>query len=244
MKDAIKSNLKKPQTVVSLVAAALFTAAFVAAYIRFGSRIFDFVSDTQGFREWLEHFGFWGRLIFIGIRTLQTVVKIIPAEPLEIGAGFVYGTFAGCLMCLIGTLLGSFVILLLTRLFGRRVINLFVPEDKIREFSFLNDEKKIGGLLWCLYLIPGTPKDFITYLACVLPISTAKFMIITMIARIPSILSSTWCGAALGESNYKVSAVIFIATFLLSLLGVLVYRRFILKRRSPPESKGTAPHPS
>lgn len=240
MKDAIKASLRKPQTIISISAAFLFVAAFVFSYIKWGGRILDFVSDTQGFKDWLESFGIWGRLIFIGIRALQTVVKIIPAEPLEIGSGFVYGTFGGCLMCLAGTLLGSLVIILLTKLFGKRVINLFVSEEKVKEFSFLNNEKKISGLLWCIYLIPGTPKDFITYLACVLPISTTKFMIITMLARIPSIISSTWCGAELGESNYKVSALIFGATLILSFLGVLVYRKVIIACPRAEKAERTA----
>ncbi len=240
MKDAIKASLRKPQTILSLTAVVLFTAAFIIAYIKLGSRLLDFVSDTQGFKSWLESFGFWGRLIFVGIRALQTVVKIIPAEPLEIGSGFVYGTFGGCFLCLLGTLMGSFVIIILTKLFGKRVINLFVSEEQLKEFSFLNDEKKVGGLLWCIYLIPGTPKDFITYLACVLPISTTKFLFITMLARIPSIISSTWCGAELGESNYKVSAIIFGVTLLLSLLGVLVYRKLVVSRQSSGKPKKVA----
>lgn len=177
MKDAIKERLKKPQTVVSVAAAVLFIAAFAFSYVKWGGRMLDLVSDTQGFKDWLQSFGVWGRVIFVGIRSLQTVVKIIPAEPLEIGTGFVYGTLGGCLLCFAGTFLGSLVIILLTRLFGKRVISLFVPEEKIRELGFLNDEKKISGLLLCIYLIPGTPKDFITYLTCILPISTTRFMV-------------------------------------------------------------------
>lgn len=239
MKDAIKERLKKPQTVVSVAAAVLFIAAFAFSYVKWGGRMLDLVSDTQGFKDWLQSFGVWGRFIFVGIRSLQTVVKIIPAEPLEIGTGFVYGTLGGCLLCFAGTFLGSLVIILLTRLFGKRVISLFVPEEKIRELGFLNDEKKISGLLLCIYLIPGTPKDFITYLTCILPISTTRFMVITMLARIPSIITSTWCGAELGESNYKVSALIFGATLILSLLGVVVYRRVILARAGSEKAKRT-----
>ena len=239
MKDAIKERLKKPQTVVSVAAAVLFIAAFAFSYVKWGGRMLDLVSDTQGFKDWLQSFGVWGRVIFVGIRSLQTVVKIIPAEPLEIGTGFVYGTLGGCLLCFAGTFLGSLVIILRTRLFGKRVISLFVPEEKIRELGFLNDEKKISGLLLCIYLIPGTPKDFITYLTCILPISTTRFMVITMLARIPSIITSTWCGAELGESNYKVSALIFGATLILSLLGVVVYRRVILARAGSEKAKRT-----
>ncbi len=226
MKTAIKENLRKPQTIISLCVAAVFIVGCIVAYIKFGSRLLEFISDTSGFKAWLEGFGFWGRIIFIGIRAFQTVIKIIPAEPLEIGSGFVYGTFGGCLMCIIGTTIGSLVIVLLTKLFGTKIIHIFVSDEKMHELSFLQNKKRIAGLLWCVYLIPGTPKDLITYFVCVLPISVPKFFLITSIARIPSIISSTWCGAELGESNFAVSAAIFGATFVLSLIGVVIYKRF------------------
>lgn len=239
MKDAVKASLKKPQNIISLAAAVIFVAAFVISYIRWGAKMLDFVSDPPVFKAWLDSFGIWGRLVFIGIRALQTVVKIIPAEPLEIGSGFAYGTFGGCLMCLAGTFIGSLVIIALTKLFGKRVINLFISDDKIKDFAFLNDEKRISGLLWCVYLLPGTPKDFITYLEHMLPIKTAKFLAITMLARIPSIISSTWCGSELGERNYKVSALIFGATLALSLIGIPIYRKLISLRRRTEDVERT-----
>jgi uncharacterized membrane protein YdjX (TVP38/TMEM64 family) len=142
-------------------------------------------------------------------------------------------------MCLAGTFIGSLVIIALTKLFGKRVINLFISDDKIKDFAFLNDEKRISGLLWCVYLLPGTPKDFITYLEHMLPIKTVKFLAITMLARIPSIISSTWCGSELGERNYKVSALIFGATLALSLIGIPIYRKLISLRRRTEDVERT-----
>ena len=65
-------------------------------------------------------------------------------------------------------------------------------------------KKKKNTYLWLfiLYLIPGTPKDTFTYFVGMLPIKTIPFLIITGIAKIPSIISSTLCGATLADKQY------------------------------------------
>ena len=137
-----------------------------------------------------EH-GALGPLAFVAIRTVQTVVKIIPAEPLEIGAGYAFGSWWGMALCMLGTAIGSLIIIGLTKLFGMRMVEVFVPREKLQSFRFLQNTKKLNLLLFIIFLIPGTPKDLITYFVGVTPVNPFAFLLLTGIARIPSILSST-----------------------------------------------------
>ena len=164
-------------------------------------------------------------MIFVLIRAAQTVVKFIPAEPLEIGSGYAYGTWGGLLYCMLGSLLGSFAILLLTKLFGKKIVDIFVPTSKLESMALFKDDQKLYSMVFILYLIPGTPKDVFTYFVGLTPIKTVPFMIIASIARIPSIITSTWCGATLSDKNYLFAAAIFIATALLGVLGGLIYNK-------------------
>lgn len=215
---------------IAVICGLLIVGAVVLAlYFTVGRKFYHMFSDNTNLLEWLEQFGKWDEVVFVGIRALQTVVKFIPAEPLEIGSGYVYGIWGGLFYCMLGTEIGSFIILLITKLFGMKAINLFVPQERIDKIKFLQNERKLKTTLFFIYLIPGTPKDLITYFIGKTKIKISHFLIITGIARIPSIITSTWCGAALGEKNIKLAAIVFFSTLVVTVLGTFVYKKFFEK---------------
>ena len=100
-------------------------------------------------------------------------------------------------------------------------------QEKLKQYDFLNNKKKVAIYLFIIYLIPGIPKDIITYLVPFLPIGFLPFIAVTSIARIPSIISSTYSSASFLDNNY-VMAIIVVAIFtILGLLG-FIYREKIL----------------
>ena len=217
---------ERMQQIGVITTTSIFILAFIVCYIKFGSELLAFVSDADRFKAWLDSYGHLGKIIFIAVRAFQTVVKIIPAEPLEIGSGYAFGVWGGLFYCMMGTEIGSFVIVAITKLFGMKAVKLFVSEEKINSLDFIKNKEKLSLSLFIIYLIPGTPKDVITYLMGVTDYSIWKFLLITGIARIPSIITSTVCGAALGEKNYLLSASVFIATAVFGLAGVKLYSIF------------------
>ena len=241
-----KTDAKNAQTllrVLCLLALAGITALCVFIYLRYGKALWSLVTDAERFRAWIDRFGAWSGVVFVAVRAVQTVVKIIPAEPLEIGSGLLFGAVGGMLLCLLGNILGSLVILFLTRKLGTRVLELFHLENKLRSMRFLQDKKKRSLLLFIFYLIPGTPKDGITYFVGLTDIRLTEFMVMTSIARIPSILSSTICGAYLGQRNIPLAAGVFAATAVLSVLGAFGYKKIsqrYAERRETDESDKTA----
>ncbi len=216
----------KIQRAAALTGALILVALFIAAYALYGKELFQFVSDTARFNAWLSSYQGSSAVIFVAIRTFQTVIKIIPAEPLEIAAGYAYGAVKGGALCLLGSFLGSLIILLLVKTFGQKMIELFVPKKIIKRFSYLNDESRVERLLFIIYLIPSTPKDVITYLSGFLKIKPWKFLLLTSIARIPSIITSTVCGTQLGKNNLLAAAV-FIGTFVVGIVGTAVYEKLV-----------------
>lgn len=217
---------ERRQQIGVIVTTSLFILAFVVCYIKFGSELLAFISDADRFKAWLESYGHLGKIVFVALRALQTVVKIIPAEPLEIGSGYAFGVWGGLLYCMLGTEIGSFIIVAITKLFGMKAVNLFVSEEKINSLGFLQNKEKLSISLFIIYLIPGTPKDVITYLIGVTDYNIWKFLLLTGVARIPSIITSTICGSLLGERNYWLSAGVFIGTAVLGLIGVKLYTVF------------------
>lgn len=224
MRIAAKCSLNKQQK-VSLACAAVSVILFALLFVFFGSRMLEMLREPELLTEYIDGFGAYSQLVFIAVRTLQTVVKVIPGEPVEIAAGLAFGTFGGLALCLVGTAVGSAIIVLLTRTLGMKFVTLFVSEEKLRSCALLKSSDRLYLMLFFFYLIPGTPKDIFTYAAALTDIKLWKFFVITGIARIPSIITSTMCGASLCQKNYLAAAVIYGVTLMLSVAGMLVYRK-------------------
>lgn len=221
----------KFKRIISLISISVIVISFAVCYFVFGKNIIKIFDKPEIFKTWLNKFGKWDEIIFISIRAFQTVIKIIPAEPLEIGSGYAYGTWGGLLYCMIGTEIGSLIILLLTKIFGTKIINLFIPQENIEKLKFLQNKQKIMVTLFFIYLIPGTPKDLITYFSGKLKLNIPLFLLVTGIARVPSIITSTWCGAALGEKNIALAAVVFISTLIISVFGMIIYKKIFESKK-------------
>ena len=86
-------------------------------------------------------------------------------------------------------------------------------------------------LAFVLFLIPGTPKDVMTYAAGLTGIKLPAWLLITSVARLPSILTSTISGDALGVQEYTVALIAFGVTAAISLIGLLIYR-YLEKRHA------------
>ena len=110
------------------------------------------------------------------------------------------------------------------RTFGVRVVELFFSVDKINNLRFLKNTKRLEIVAFLIFLIPGTPKDLMVYFIGLTKIKTLHFILIASIARLPSIVTSTIGGNALGMQNYVFAIVVFAVTLVISAVGFAVYR--------------------
>lgn len=228
-------EISKRQFVFIGLSVVFIIACFLTAYFAFGKEILSIISSQQTFKMWLDGFTIPANAVFVFIRSFQTVVKIIPAEPLEIGSGYIWGTFGGFFYCMLGTEIGSLLILLLTKVFGVKFVKVFVDIEKINQWDFIRNSKSKYLLLFFIYLIPGTPKDIITYFIGLTDTKIMPFLFITGIARIPAIVSSTYCGSKLIDNNYTLFISVFAVITLVSALGTywgMKYMRKLAKSRS------------
>ncbi len=204
----------------------------LAAYF-IGRPMLAFFEEPDRFRAWVDAHGIGGRLIFLGMVVLQMLVAFIPGEPLEMGAGYAFGVFEGTLLCLGGIFIGSALIFLFVRRFGVRVVEIFFSRDKIGSLRFLQDSRRLNALTFLVMLIPGTPKDLLSYFIGLTDMKLSTWLIISTIARIPSVISSVISGGALGDRNYTLAVIALAITAVLSLAGLALYR---LIRRSRTKS--------
>jgi uncharacterized membrane protein YdjX (TVP38/TMEM64 family) len=104
-----------------------------------------------------------------------------------------------------------------------------VERSKIDSLRIINSEKKLGTLVFLLFLIPGTPKDLLTYVVPLTRMKLSEFLFITLIARIPSVVSSTIGGNLFSNGRYIEGVLILLLTGAISVLGIILYR-IILKK--------------
>lgn len=236
MKKVLKKYFKVPPKetfIIYAVGAGIILTLFLVLYLTVGKSLTAFISDTDGFKRWLDSYNGLSAAIFVFIRAFQTVIKIIPAEPLEIASGYAFGTFGGLALCSLGSFLGSLVIVMLSRFLGPKFVNAFINEEQINQLKIINSKSNQRLFLTVFYLIPGTPKDILTYVAGTLKINLAEFFIITTLARIPSIITSTICGAQISEKNYKTALVVFLLTAAVTVLATFIYKNFNSKNKNP-----------
>ena len=185
----------------------------------------QFETDREGFRAYVQHHGVLGPLLMIGVTILQVVIALLPGEPFELAAGFIFGWFWGGVWCMVGTAIASACIFSLVRMFGKRVVELFFKEDKISQYAFLQNKKRLGILVFILFLIPGTPKDMLTYIVPLTPMKLGRFLWISLIAKIPSLISSTITGHLAQEENWVAAVITYGITIIISGLLIWWYRR-------------------
>ena len=131
----------------------------------------------------------------------------------------------GTLLCLIGTVVGSTFVFLFVRKFGVKAVELFFRKEKIQSLKFLQKSAKRDFLVFFIYFIPGTPKDLLCYVVGLTDMKLSTMLLITTIARIPSVITSTIGGNALGVQDYLFAIIAFAGTLIISGMGILIYRR-------------------
>ena len=209
----------------------VFFAVFMVAVFWFAGRpMIRFVEDPDQYRVWIEGKGIWAQISFIAMVFFQVIIAIIPGEPLEICAGYAFGAIEGTVLCMIGIALGSAAVFLLVKTLGVKLVEVFFPVEKIRSLRFLRDDRKRNALVFLLMFIPGTPKDLLSYFVGLTGMKLSEWLMISTIARIPSIVTSTLGGSALAEQNYLFAVIVFAVTAVISIGGIALYNKISRRR--------------
>lgn len=223
---------KKIVSIVSLILAIIFLAVITW---QIGAPLVRFASEPEKFRMWVNEKGVLGKLAFIGMVIVQVILALIPGEPFEIAAGYAFGAFWGTVLSMLAAAIGSTLVFLLVRRFGRPLAEVFFSKEKLDSLSFLKRVKNKEILYLIIYMIPGTPKDLLSYFAGLTNVKIPVWLIICSLGRFPSIITSTIGGDAIGTKNYMLAVVVFVITMVISIAGILVYKYICKKNEKPSD---------
>lgn len=160
-----------------------------------------------------------GLLIFLAIQALQVIVAVVPA--IQAVGGVLYGWFFGAIVSFAGIVLGALAVWGIVKKLGKPLVEATVGEKHLKRFRFLEDERKLTVILIILFIIPGVPKDVVTYIVPLTKIKMRDFFLCVLPFRIPSIILTTALGSNLTSGNYVGAIVISAVILVIAVLGLI-----------------------
>ena len=217
-----KNKIKIFRVLLTIMAIAIIIGVII--YLIPVMKNLSTIEGQEAFKNKVNDTGFVGLLMLFGLQVAQIFLIILPGEPIEILAGMCYGGWGGLLFITISVFIITTAIFFLVRKLGRRFVYDICNEEKVKNIEnskLFKNPKKIEWIMIILFMIPGTPKDLLVYIAGLLPIKPLRFILISTFARLPSVVSSTFVGHTLMRGDWKSSLIIYAITFII--VGVLVF---------------------
>ena len=223
---------RKNKVKIFKITLGILVVAILIGLITYLLPVMKNLSTVEGqvaFKEKVENSGIIGMLLLFGLQLAQIFLIIVPREPIEILAGMCYGGLWGTIFIMISACIISTIIFLLVRKYGRKFVYHFCDEEKIAKIEnnkLFQNPKKIELIMFILFLVPGTPKDLLVYVAGLLPINPIRFIVISTIARIPSVITSTLAGTNLASGDWKMSILLYLAILVIVAIVIFIINKF------------------
>jgi uncharacterized membrane protein YdjX (TVP38/TMEM64 family) len=121
------------------------------------------------------------------------------------------------------------------RKWGEPIVRPWLSE---RHWNRLNFILEAEGAIICfiLYLMPGFPKDIVSYLFGISPMPFWLFALVSTLGRLPGTWISSYFGAHVAEQQY-IYAIAFMALVVALCLPLYYYRDRIVRRFHPVRRK-------
>ncbi|MGN0695517.1 MAG: TVP38/TMEM64 family protein [Oscillospiraceae bacterium] len=210
--------------IIAVVLFLLIAAAITVAAIPY-CRLLATEDGLAKAKERVMETGVLGPVIYMLLVVAQIIIAFIPGGPVEILGGVLFGTTGGTAICMLGFLLGTTAVYSMVKKVGKPLVSAFVSEDRFERFKFLKNEKNLELIVFIMFLIPGIPKDALTYFIPLTPINGKKFCILATLARFPATISSVMIGSSLQSRNLTMGIIAFVITAVLGIIGILYNNR-------------------
>lgn len=224
----VRRKALRRRVLIGLVTAASITALLCWEYL---PGLLAWLADARAVRAFVSDHAFVSRLAMLGINIVQVLLAFLPGEPVELASGYAFGFWEGTALCLVASGLATSMIYWATRRWGWKLVGLFFDRSLFDCFSWLKSAKRLELIMLIVFLIPGTPKDFLTYFAGLTNMRFLPVVLIATLGRIPSIATSTITASAVGSGNWPLVACTLVASAFLLAVGGLMYRRLRSRTR-------------
>lgn len=168
-------------------------------------------------RDFIQSFGKLAVLAYIIAYALNTVSIMPPIAALSLAAGLAFGAVWGALYLMIGAMIGTTVTFMISRYFGRSLIEKMLKG----KFKDLDEKLANNGFMTILFfrVIPLVPYEVLNYAGGLSRIKFKDYFFATFLGLIPGVIVSAFFGGSLGE--IKSFKDIFAPKFLIA-IGLMI----------------------
>lgn len=217
--------MKKIVPIVKLLVLLAIVIAIPVNIVLYHHDIIDKFESFQDVIAFLEQYHWQSILIYIVIQAVQIVISVIPGQAFQFAAGYLYTFFPGLLFSLIGAALGTSVSFCLAKVLGKDAIHLFLGEEKTAYYVERLNSKRAYAIVFLIYLIPGIPKDIVSYAAGVSEMRWRPFFTFSMLGRIPGMAGSLLIGSLYMREHYVLMGIVAALAVIAFVAGMLCRKK-------------------
>jgi len=207
--------------------AILLLLIIASVFLFFYYDLYTFFIDRKKIVAFVNSFGPLSVVIFIGLQILQVIVAPIPGEVNGFIGGYLYGPFLGTLYSTIGLTIGSWIAFVLARWLGLPFVERVISPRIIQKYDYFMEHRGIL-ITFILFVIPGFPKDALSYIIGLSHMRTSTFLVICTAGRLLGTLMLSISGNCARNDQIMATAVILGVSVLIVILAYY-YHDNILK---------------
>jgi uncharacterized membrane protein YdjX (TVP38/TMEM64 family) len=208
----------------ALVRGGLLVVAAVALGVAV-TRYAPSVTNPEWVRVTVDRAGPAAPLAFVAFQAAQVILAPIPGQTLAVVGGYLFGP-VGAIYSIAGVAIGSAVVLVLSRRYGRPFVERVATEEVLERFDTFVDDYGLLGLV-VVFSLPTFPDDAICALAGLTSIRLRTVLVVLVVARTPTFVLATLVGDGLAAAQYELVVGILVAAGVVVLVVYLFRERLV-----------------
>ena len=189
-------------------------------------------NDRERIQVWVSGFGWWGPVLIIALMIAQTLLSAVPMILVLLVSVLAYGPIWGGLLGWGGATLAAILGYGIARVFGETLQDKFVT-PQIRDVIAKNVARYGALAILALRLSPLVPSDGVSFVAGLLKMNFASFMLGTLGGVTPLVIAVAYFGSDFERLTGLVIGVTAIS--LSTLIGWILYD-ILQKRKKQPSA--------
>lgn len=166
-----------------------------------------------------------GFILLTAMQVLQIVICILPGQPIQFASSYLYGVSGGYFIAIIGSIIGSIITYKIADYLGNDAIHIIFGKTRVNSYMKKLNSPKAFLVVFLIYLIPGIPKDLMSYVAGISDMKFRSFIIVSTAGRTPGLLGSLLVGYFWSSQNYLGIAAVALVT------GIILYICYIKRNK-------------
>lgn len=189
MKDQNSKTYKFMQKLFKILGLLALVGTFFLALWAYRLGI---LNDSNALKDLVMAYPFWGPVIFIVVQIFQIIFPVIPGGLTTIAGFLIFGPIEGFIYNYIGIIIGSYLLFIIVKIYGRKFILLFVDEKTFYSYERKLETPRYEKLFILCMASPISPADIMVMITGLTNMSSKRFLSIIIIFKPISIIGYSY----------------------------------------------------